>query len=111
MIRKKPAPDVVRGGSRLPKRSSFAKELERKMLRSERSRAGPLDTWFTGRQQGAPSSLGTATQGAALLFEHGARDPVARRDTELARSAADDFQHRADRPAGWNQAIRQRLGI
>src|SRR6185369_15305798 len=110
-------------GKILPRMWSGVEPFSKKIKLRQRARTpndpfGTIAFWPVGymvhrlpARRPKLAALRTATQGEALLFKDGARDPVARRDTELARSAADDFQHRADRPAGGNQAIRQRLGV
>src|SRR5262249_5239744 len=111
-------PEKARPGCGPGRKPSSKKIKLRQRARTPNDPFGTIAFWPVGYMVHRPparrpklGALRTTTQGAALLFEHGASDPVARRDTELARSAADDFQHGADRPARGNQAIRQRLGI
>src|SRR5580700_1306452 len=56
-----------------------------------------------------PRSLPPGTRSVAFA-EDRADDPVARLDAELVRRPGDHFEHRAHRGAGWNEAIRFRLG-
>src|SRR5579884_435411 len=62
-----------------------------------------LDTRFAECQQGANS--------VAAVAENRTYHPIPRRDPEPAGRAADHFEDRPHRPAGWDQAIRHRLGI
>jgi hypothetical protein len=48
---------------------------------------------------------------SVMAAENRAFDAISGRNAEFARRAGDDFEHRADRSAGGNEPIGERLGI